>query len=45
LEKSISKVRDMCGTDLKGTNLLGLVRASENLGLTDRVVDVKCLEH
>lgn len=40
LEKSLSKVRDMCGTDLKGTNLLGLVTAAEKVNLSASAVKV-----
>ena len=31
-ETTITKLRDMMGTDLKGTNLIGLVNCAEKLG-------------
>lgn len=34
----LQKMRDLCGTDRVGTNLLGLVGAAENLGFSARAV-------
>lgn len=31
-EITISKLRDVCGTDIKGTNLNGLVKGANQLG-------------
>ena len=39
-ETTITKLRDMMGTDLKGTNLLGLGKCSEKLGFTAQAVRV-----
>lgn len=33
-ETTITKLRDMMGTDLKGTNLIGLSKCAEELDLT-----------
>ena len=35
-ETSISKLRDMMGTDLKGTNLIGLSKCAEELGFVSQ---------
>ena len=37
---SISSLRDLMGTDLKGTNLIGLSRAATTLGFTTKAVRV-----
>lgn len=39
-ETTISKLRDLMGTDLKGTNLVGLSNAAEALGFTTQSVRV-----
>lgn len=40
-EITIAKLRDMMGTDLKGTNLLGLSKCAENLGFFTQAVCVE----
>lgn len=39
-ETTITRLRDMMGTDLKGTNLLGLSKCAESLGFTSQAVRV-----
>ena len=39
-ETTITKLRDMMGTDLKGTNLLGLSKCADQLGFTSQAVRV-----
>ena len=39
-ETTITKLRDMMGTDLKGTNLLGLAKCAETLGYVSQAVRV-----
>lgn len=39
-ETTITKLRDMMGTDLKGTNLLGLSKCANRLGFTSQAVRV-----
>ncbi len=39
-ETTITRLRDMMGTDLKGTNLLGLSQCAENMGFTSQAVRV-----
>ena len=39
-ETTITKLRDLMGTDLKGTNLLGLSKCAETLGFTSQAVRV-----
>ena len=39
-ETTITKLRDIMGTDLKGTNLLGLSKGAERLGFTSQAVRV-----
>ncbi len=39
-ETTITKLRDMMGTDLKGTNLLGLSSCADKLGFTSQAVRV-----
>lgn len=39
-ETSISKLRDMMGTDLKGTNLIGLSKCAEELGFVSQSIRV-----
>lgn len=39
-ETSIAKLRDLMGTDLKGTNLVGLNKCAETLGFTSQPVRV-----
>ena len=39
-ETTITKLRDMMGTDLKGTNLLGLSKCADKLGFTSQAVRV-----
>ncbi|MBO5372443.1 MAG: peptidase domain-containing ABC transporter [Lachnospiraceae bacterium] len=39
-ETTITKLRDMMGTDLKGTNLLGLSKCADSLGFTSQAVRV-----
>lgn len=39
-ETTIARLRDMMGTDLKGTNLLGLSKCAEQLGFTTQAVRV-----
>ena len=39
-ETTITKLRDMMGTDLKGTNLLGLSKCADRLGFTSQAVRV-----
>lgn len=39
-ETTIARLRDMMGTDLKGTNLIGLAKAAETLGFTSQAVRV-----
>lgn len=39
-ETSISKLRDMMGTDLKGTNLIGLTKCADELGFVSQAVRV-----
>jgi len=39
-ETTITKLRDMMGTDLKGTNLVGLTKCAEELGFVSQAVRV-----
>lgn len=39
-ETTITKLRDMMGTDLKGTNLLGLAKCADELGFASQAVRV-----
>ncbi len=39
-ETIITKLRDVMGTDLKGTNLIGLSKCAENLGFSSQAVRV-----
>ena len=39
-ETTITKLRDMMGTDIKGTNLLGLSKCADRLGFTSQAVRV-----
>ena len=39
-ETTITRLRDMMGTDLKGTNLIGLSKCAEQLGFTSQAVRV-----
>jgi len=39
-ETTITRLRDMMGTDLKGTNLLGLSKCADSLGFTSQAVRV-----
>ena len=39
-ETTIAKLRDMMGTDLKGTNLIGLSKCAEKLGFSSQAVKV-----
>ena len=39
-ETTITKLRDIMGTDLKGTNLIGLTKCSETLGFNSQAVRV-----
>ena len=39
-EVTITRLRDMMGTDLKGTNLVGLQKAANELGFTTAAVRV-----
>lgn len=39
-ETTITKLRDMMGTDLKGTNLLGLSKCASNLGFVTQAIRV-----
>lgn len=39
-ETTITALRDMKGTDMKGTNLLGLSKCADKLGFTSRAVRV-----
>lgn len=39
-ETTITKLRDMMGTDLKGTNLIGLSKCAEKLGFENQAVRV-----
>lgn len=39
-ETTITKLRDMMGTDLKGTNLIGLSKCCDELGFTSQAVRV-----
>lgn len=39
-ETTITKLRDIMGTDLKGTNLIGLSKAAETLGFSSQAVRV-----
>ena len=39
-ETTITRLRDMMGTDLKGTNLLGLSQCAQNLGFVSQAVRV-----
>lgn len=39
-ETTITKLRDMMGTDLKGTNLIGLSKCAEELGFMTQAVRV-----
>ncbi len=39
-ETTIGKLRDMMGTDLKGTNLIGLSKCADTLGFTSQAVRV-----
>ncbi|MGK9185731.1 peptidase domain-containing ABC transporter [Priestia filamentosa] len=41
LKMSISKIREIAGTDLDGTNIKGLIYAAENLGFETRGVKAK----
>ena len=37
-EITITRLRDMMGTDLKGTNLIGLSKCADELGFTSQAV-------
>lgn len=37
---SITKLRDICGTDIKGTNLEGLVKGAEQLGFDAKAIRI-----
>ena len=39
-ETTITRLRDMMGTDLKGTNLLGLSQCAQKLGFVSQAVRV-----
>lgn len=39
-ETTITKLRDMMGTDLKGTNLIGLSKCADELGFTSQAIRV-----
>ena len=39
-ETTITKLRDMMGTDLKGTNLVGLNKSADELGFTSQAIRV-----
>lgn len=39
-ETTITKLRDIMGTDLKGTNLIGLAKCAETLGFASQAVRV-----
>lgn len=39
-ETTIMKLRDMMGTDFKGTNLTGLAKGADELGFTSQAVRV-----
>ena len=39
-ETTITRLRDMMGTDLKGTNLIGLSKCAEELGFMSQAVRV-----
>lgn len=39
-ETSITKLRDIMGTDIKGTNLVGLIKCAEQLGFSSQAVRV-----
>ncbi|MGB4024512.1 MAG: cysteine peptidase family C39 domain-containing protein [Acutalibacteraceae bacterium] len=39
-ETSITRLRDMMGTDLKGTNLVGLSKCADDLGFISQAVRV-----
>jgi ATP-binding cassette subfamily B protein len=39
-ETTITRLRDMMGTDLKGTNLLGLSKSADELGFTTQAIRV-----
>lgn len=39
-ETTITRLRDMMGTDIKGTNLIGLSKCAETLGFTTQAVKV-----
>ena len=39
-ETTITKLRDLMGTDLKGTNLIGLSKCAEQLGFNCQAVKV-----
>ncbi|MDD3841061.1 MAG: cysteine peptidase family C39 domain-containing protein [Clostridia bacterium] len=39
-ETTITKLRDMMGTDLKGTNLIGLSKCADDLGFASQAVRV-----
>lgn len=39
-ETTITQLRDMMGTDLKGTNLIGLTKCADTLGFTSQAVRV-----
>jgi ATP-binding cassette, subfamily C, bacteriocin exporter len=40
-ETVITKLRDIMGTDLKGTNLIGLSNAADELGFDSRAIRVE----
>ncbi|KXH79498.1 peptidase domain-containing ABC transporter [Bacillus cereus] len=44
LEISISKIREVAGTDLQGTNIKGLLEAATSLGFETRGVEAKDIE-
>ncbi|MCM3737940.1 peptidase domain-containing ABC transporter [Bacillus cytotoxicus] len=44
LKISISKIREMSGTDLRGTNIKGLLQAADRLGFESKAVKVTDLE-
>lgn len=39
-ETTITKLRDIMGTDIKGTNLIGLSKCADNLGFTSQAVRI-----
>ena len=39
-ETTITRLRDVMGTDIKGTNLIGLSKCADNLGFTSQAVRI-----